>query len=256
MYRQLGQVLIDLTEPLKPGVTVLDLACGTGVVTTQLVTRLGTEGTVIGVDLSEAMLAIARHKLPDTTFYQARAEHLAEVLPEASIDIVVCNSAFWQMQARPVLEGLKQVLKPGGRFIFNLPMHRSRDEMTSPHLMALARQIAQEEYGYVAPERQSQRVHGERKHQYAPMYGTLEDALVFLKDMPLSLHSFQTTIEIEHSAQSTYAFHRIPVMTTYPLAGLDYPLRMEILDKAYRRFAKMYRSSVAWRYYVMAKADN
>src|SRR5258708_13331146 len=99
MYRQLGQALVEQAEPLRPGVTVLDLACGTGIVTAQFASRLLTEGTVIGVDFSAAMLAIARQKLPDVTFYQARTEHIARVLPEASVDIAVCSSAFWQMQS-------------------------------------------------------------------------------------------------------------------------------------------------------------
>ncbi|GLV55770.1 hypothetical protein KDH_26140 [Dictyobacter sp. S3.2.2.5] len=103
MYRQLGQTLVALAEPLRAGITVLDLACGTGIVTTQFAERLGTEGAIIGIDFSEAMLALARRKLPGRLFYYSRDEHVASVLPEESVDIAVCSSAFWQMQARPVL---------------------------------------------------------------------------------------------------------------------------------------------------------
>jgi len=254
MYRQLGQALVAQAEPLKPGVTVLDLACGTGIVTAQFASRLLTEGTVIGVDFSAAMLAIARQKLPDVTFYQARTEHIARVLPEASIDIAVCSSAFWQMQARPVLEGLNQVLRPGGRFIFNLPLRRRvTGERTSPQLARLMQQIAQEEYGYVPPQPPPQNAKAGGKPQRVPMYGTLEEVIAFLEDMPLSLHSSQTTIEVEQTAQSSYAFSRIPIMTASPLAGLDYPTRMEILEKAYHSFDKRYQTTAYWCYYVMEK---
>lgn len=255
MYRQLGETLLALAEPLRPDVTVLDLACGTGIVTAQFAARLMTEGTVIGVDFSAAMLAIARQKLPDVAFYQAKAEQIADVLPEASVDIAVCNSAFWQMRARPVLEGLNQVLKPGGRFIFNLPWRRAAVKTSSSQLAGLMQRLAQEEYDYIPPPRSPQKPPTEGKRQRAPMYGTLEETLALLEDMPLALRSYQTTIEIVHTAQSAYAFEHIPVMTTFALPGLDYPLRMEILKKAYQRLDKIHSTMTLWRYYVMEK-DN
>ena len=250
MYRQLGEKLVELAGPFQPGMTVLDLACGTGVVTAQFVEKMGTAGTVIGVDLSASMLAIARRKLPEVTFYQAQTEHLAELLPAVSVDLAVCSSAFWQMQARPVLEGLNQVLKPGGRFLFNLPM----SGQSAPQLAVLMRQIAHEEYGYVPAPRPVQEANAEKKPQKAPRYGTREEVVAFLEDMPLTLRSSQTTIEIEHSAQSSYAFNRMPVMTSFPLAGLDYSLRLEILEKAYQRMDKTSTSTNCWCYYVMERA--
>jgi ubiquinone/menaquinone biosynthesis C-methylase UbiE len=255
MYLQLGQTLVALAEPLRPGTTVLDLACGTGIVTEQLVARLMAKSTVVGIDFSTAMLAIAKRKLPDATFYEARAEHIAQILSSASVDIAVCNSAFWQMQARPVLEGLNQVLKPGGRFLFNLPMQSDSDERTSPNLEKIMQRIAQEEYDYVPHQRPLHNANSGGRRQWAPMYGTLEDVIAFLEDMPLSVRSYQTTVEIEHTAQDSYAFLRIPIMSDFLLAGLDYPTRMEILERAYQRFDKTHRVLAQWRYYVMEKTE-
>jgi SAM-dependent methyltransferase len=45
---------------LAPGTRVLDVACGTGVVTRQAAQRVGVDGAVVGVDLNAGMLATAR----------------------------------------------------------------------------------------------------------------------------------------------------------------------------------------------------
>ena len=251
MYHHLGKVLVDLTEPLTSGTTVLDLACGTGIVTVQLAERLKLHGTVIGVDFSAAMLAIAQRKLPNKKFYRAKAEQIADVLPKASVDIAVCNSAFWQMHARAVLMSLKQVLKPGGRFIFNLPMSRAIDKRTLPQLTFHMQRIAREEYGYVSAQHRSQSVTIKGKRQTVPIYSTFEEVSTFLEDMSLSLHSSPVTLEIEHTSESLYAFNRIPVMTASSLTGLDYALRVEILEKAYHCLDKTFRTTALWRYFVL-----
>src|SRR5687767_517909 len=51
--------LIDLAE-LRPGAHVLDVACGTGVVTHLAAERVGTAGRVVGLDINSAMLSVAR----------------------------------------------------------------------------------------------------------------------------------------------------------------------------------------------------
>ncbi len=94
-YKETGKKMLEIAE-IHPGFTVIDVACGTGIVTEQIVARLAGQGTFIGVDMSEAMLAIARRKLPQVQFIQVYAGQLHEVVPEGTADIVICNSAFWQ----------------------------------------------------------------------------------------------------------------------------------------------------------------
>src|SRR5688500_687888 len=48
---------------LRSGETVIDVACGTGLNFPVLEERIGPEGKVIGIDLSPAMLAIARQRV-------------------------------------------------------------------------------------------------------------------------------------------------------------------------------------------------
>lgn len=53
--------MIELAE-LRPGETVLDLACGTGLATFSASVAVGPEGCVVGVDISKGMLAEAEAK--------------------------------------------------------------------------------------------------------------------------------------------------------------------------------------------------
>src|SRR5215468_9427360 len=48
---------------VRPGVRVLETACGTGIVTERLLARLAGQGSLVATDLNEPMLAYARGKL-------------------------------------------------------------------------------------------------------------------------------------------------------------------------------------------------
>jgi demethylmenaquinone methyltransferase/2-methoxy-6-polyprenyl-1,4-benzoquinol methylase len=66
------RALVDAVDP-RPGERVLDVACGTGLVSVALARR-GAE--VVGLDQSEQMLSRARARLPGVRFVQGEAEHL------------------------------------------------------------------------------------------------------------------------------------------------------------------------------------
>ena len=52
---------------LRPGSSVLDVACGTGLVTCRAAVRVGNAGIVIGIDISEHMIEKARARQPGST---------------------------------------------------------------------------------------------------------------------------------------------------------------------------------------------
>src|SRR5919199_6316585 len=56
-----------LIQQLPPGARVLDVGCGTGVPTAQLLVEAGME--VVGIDSSPAMLRLAEANVPRGTFY-------------------------------------------------------------------------------------------------------------------------------------------------------------------------------------------
>jgi SAM-dependent methyltransferase len=77
---------------VRPGQTVLDVACGTGVVAREAARRVGEQGKVVGVDLNPAMLAVARRLRPDIEWRQADAAELP--FSDGSFDVVLCQSAL------------------------------------------------------------------------------------------------------------------------------------------------------------------
>lgn len=109
--------LIEMADP-GPGERVLDVACGSGLVACAAAERVGPDGSVIGVDLSEAMLEEARRvagerDIGNVSFRRADAEALG--LPEESFDVGFC--AFGLMYAPDPVRALgeiRRVLAPGG----------------------------------------------------------------------------------------------------------------------------------------------
>jgi SAM-dependent methyltransferase len=58
---------------VAPGQAVLDVGCGTGVVAREAADRMGGQGSVVGLDLNEGMLAVARRLRPDIEWRQGDA---------------------------------------------------------------------------------------------------------------------------------------------------------------------------------------
>lgn len=100
----------------KPGEKILDVGCGTGVNALALARLVGPSGKVIGIDNSEAMLAIARARaLASNIEYQLQAVEDMN-FPEDSFDGVVCTQLLSYL-ADPVavIRHLLAVIKPTGR---------------------------------------------------------------------------------------------------------------------------------------------
>jgi SAM-dependent methyltransferase len=94
---------------LTQGQRVVDVGCGTGLVTAELVRR---GCSVTGVDCSDAMLAHARQRVGSASFASARAECLP--FGSATFDAVTCAQAFhWFDQPRALAE-CSRVVRPGG----------------------------------------------------------------------------------------------------------------------------------------------
>lgn len=77
---------------VAPGQSVLDVACGTGVVARAAADRMKQRGTVVGLDLNEAMLTVARRLRPELEWRQGDAAQLP--FAEGSFDVVLCQSGL------------------------------------------------------------------------------------------------------------------------------------------------------------------
>lgn len=99
---------------LQPGQHVLDVACGTGILARTAAGRVGTSGAVVGLDLSDDMLAVAAQKAPQIEWRQG----IAEILPfeAGSFDAVVSQFGLMFFQdRRAALREMLRVLRPGSR---------------------------------------------------------------------------------------------------------------------------------------------
>jgi len=104
---------------VRPGSRVLDVACGTGVVSRTAAILAGTGGSVASVDLGEPMLAIARsHPAEENAAPIDYAQADAAALPfdADEFDAALCQQGLQFFPDRAVaLAEMRRVLKPGGR---------------------------------------------------------------------------------------------------------------------------------------------
>jgi len=115
--------LLSLSAPvLQTGATVLDVGCGNGFNAGQFLAR-GCR--VVGIDLSETGIAIAREKYPQARFERLPADDkLLENLQTEPFDVVVSTEVIEHLYApRDFVAGCYAALKPGGRFIVSTPYH-------------------------------------------------------------------------------------------------------------------------------------
>jgi ubiquinone/menaquinone biosynthesis C-methylase UbiE len=108
---------------LQPGERVLDVGCGTGVVARMASKKVGSDGTVVGLDINPGMLAIAASIVPpdrSIEWHEANAESMP--LPDQSFDVVLCQLSLQFMEDKPAaLEEMHRVLVEGGRVVLNVP---------------------------------------------------------------------------------------------------------------------------------------
>jgi len=100
----------------RPGEKILDVGCGTGVNDIALSRLVGPFGKIVGIDSSEAMLAIARAKAAAANIeYQLKSVEEMD-FPEDSFDGVVCTQVLGYVPAPvEVIRSMLRVAKPGGR---------------------------------------------------------------------------------------------------------------------------------------------
>ncbi|MCI0632908.1 MAG: class I SAM-dependent methyltransferase [Actinobacteria bacterium] len=102
---------------LRRGERVLDIACGTGVVTRLAAERAGADGAVAGLDINPAMLAVAR-SVPSSGAAIEWHEANAEALPiaDGSFDVVLSSLGLqFVPDKESALRGMRRVLNPDGR---------------------------------------------------------------------------------------------------------------------------------------------
>ncbi len=121
----------------KAGEQILDLACGTGVVSRQLAGIPQSQLSIIGVDHSDQMLGVARSVAKKEGLEIEWIEADAADLPfsDGIFDLAFCQQALQFFPDRAAaLQELHRVLKPGGRAVFCV----QRELAVNPMLRAQA----------------------------------------------------------------------------------------------------------------------
>ncbi|NOQ29189.1 MAG: methyltransferase domain-containing protein [Methanosarcinales archaeon] len=112
----LRRLTIDKMD-LKPGQKVLDVCCGTGTLCAMIAKEIGSDGEVVGVDLSENMLKKAENKSEDNIrFCYANAEEIPYA--DGYFDRASVTFGLHEMPhpvRMNVLREMRRVLKPGGK---------------------------------------------------------------------------------------------------------------------------------------------
>jgi ubiquinone/menaquinone biosynthesis C-methylase UbiE len=117
IFEPWARELIRCAEP-QDGEHILDLACGTGVVTRQVAKLASNLGSLVGVDHSGEMLSVARVLAMEAGLDAEWVEADAGELPfdEDRFDIAFCQQALQFFPHRSAaLKELFRVLRPGGR---------------------------------------------------------------------------------------------------------------------------------------------
>ena len=130
LFQPYAEVMAVRLDGLTQG-SILETAAGTGIVTRALATALPRDVEIVATDLNQAMLDLASGKLqaPNVRWQQADAQALP--FDDASFDAVVCQFGvmFFPDKQAGFREALR-VLKPGGRFLFNVWDSLDRNEVS------------------------------------------------------------------------------------------------------------------------------
>jgi SAM-dependent methyltransferase len=245
-YRQTSRDVVGLAHPTRDA-TVVDLACGTGITTETVLSALGDKGHVIAVDASQAMLAAAQSVIHDrrVRWLHSPAEHLDEG-GMAGVDAVVCNSAIWQTDVQASAAAVRRVLRPGGRFVFNLAAAMLADHGHAGQpdpLMDAMKAIAARDYGWI-PAASGNPGADRRQLSEARLRRVLQQSGLRVD----RVQSFSYPASLEEQR----AWLTVPVFTTRLFGSLPYEQRMAVLGQAHQCLAADQLDPVATEWIAFA----
>jgi ubiquinone/menaquinone biosynthesis C-methylase UbiE len=121
IFERYAADLAERASSLSPG-AVLEIAAGTGVVVRALAPKLRPGASYVVTDLNQSMLDYAASQQPqDNRITWRQADALALPFEDAAFDLVCCQFGAMFFPDRPsAYREAKRVLKPGGRYLFNV----------------------------------------------------------------------------------------------------------------------------------------
>lgn len=124
-------LLVNMAE-IGEGDTVLDVGCGTGVLSPFLKKAVGDAGQVTAIDFAANMVARAVDKNKDIGAIRYITGDIHSFEPETPFDKIICLNFFPHVADKPAfLKKMKTIIKPGGSLVI---MHDiSRNAVNSVH---------------------------------------------------------------------------------------------------------------------------
>ena len=112
---------LEVLDP-RPGMQILDLACGPGTLSRRLAAMISPGGEIVGVDLAPGMIELARDlEIPSARFELMDIEELA--FDDGSFDAVVCGHGLQYAADLPrALREARRVLRSNGRLAASVPV--------------------------------------------------------------------------------------------------------------------------------------
>jgi ubiquinone/menaquinone biosynthesis C-methylase UbiE len=203
-------VVVDMAQ-LRPGQSVLDVACGTGIVALTAAERLGRGGSVTGLDSNPGMLATASARADREVRWQD-GDAQALPYPDGSFDRVICQLGLQYFPDRTVaVREMYRVLRPDGRVV----MLVWRDLSHSSGFAALADALAAHVGPAAATLMRAPFVFGDDP---APLASLLEDA-----------GFADVTVQ---AVSGTVRFGSIPMFVGYQCAGSPLAAHVNLNDEA------------------------
>jgi len=137
IFAEWAPLLADIAG-VEPGHSVLDVACGTGIVARTVADRLAGRGRVVGVDRNDGMLAVARRVRPDLEWRQGDVAALP--FDDRSFDAVLCQMALMFFPDRTAaLRAMGRVGRPGGVVALAVPASLEEQPAYGPFVEMAAR---------------------------------------------------------------------------------------------------------------------
>jgi ubiquinone/menaquinone biosynthesis C-methylase UbiE len=123
---------------VAPGQSVLDVACGTGIVARAARDVVGPRGRVAGVDVNDAMLAVARRVRPDLEWGRGDVAHLP--FPDGVFDVALCQMALMFFPDRACALGeMRRVVTAAGTVAVLVPAALRAQPAYEPFVAMVAR---------------------------------------------------------------------------------------------------------------------
>lgn len=114
-HRTLEKDYRHLKAILRPGLSVLDVGCGTGAITKDIAKAIGPSGKIIGIDNTDKFIQSGNVLYTDVSNMQLLHRDLFEFNTDEPFDLIVCARTLqWMSRVKEALKKMKDMLRKDG----------------------------------------------------------------------------------------------------------------------------------------------